>query len=137
MQRCYRIKEKSYQDYGGRGITVCDRWHDFVNFLADMGEVQAKLTLDRKDNNGNYEPTNCRWATRGQQLRNTRISQFVTHNGVTKSIWDWAEEIGIKGKTLKKRLSGGWDINKAMTTPTLSIKEVSAIGLAKRWNQTP
>ena len=70
--RCENPNATRYADYGGRGITVCDRWHDFAGFLADMGEQPPGLTLDRKDNDGNYEPGNCRWATRAEQNRNQR-----------------------------------------------------------------
>lgn len=135
MQRCYRKKEKSYRDYGARGITVCKRWHDFVNFLADMGEVPNGLELDRKDNNGNYEPTNCRWATINQQARNKRYSNRLTYNGETKSIWDWADEFGLKGKTLDNRIRRGWTVGKALTTPRMTIYEISAAGTYARWNQ--
>lgn len=133
-RRCSNKNCNSYPNYGGRGIKVCERWNSFVNFLEDMGEVPTGLTLDRyPDNNGNYEPSNCRWATRNQQVRNTRLSQLISYKGQTKSVWDWAEEVGIKAKTIKKRLASGWSVEKSFETPTLTIHQVSALGSLKQW----
>ena len=71
-QRCTNVNNHRYGDYGGRGVSVCEHWGDFENFLADMGERPEGRTLDRTDNEGNYEPTNCRWATRSEQDHNKR-----------------------------------------------------------------
>ena len=75
LQRCTNPKNKDFRHYGARGIAVCDSWQTFANFLADMGEKPNGLTIDREDNDGNYEPANCRWATRSQQMQNTRRNQ--------------------------------------------------------------
>ena len=80
VQRCTNPKATHFDCYGGRGITVCDRWRTFDNFLADMGNRPIGCTLDRQDNNGNYEPCNCRWATRKEQASNRRITQAVLHS---------------------------------------------------------
>src|SRR5690348_17067321 len=87
--RCGNPKEKYY---AGRGISICARWNDFGNFLADMGECAEGMTLDRIDTNGNYEPSNCRWATMKQQARNRRSNNRLTFNGRTQTIEEWADE---------------------------------------------
>jgi hypothetical protein len=80
FKRCYDPRHKGFKNYGGRGITVCKRWHTFANFLADMGErPHPKLTLERNDNDGHYGPDNCRWATRSEQARNRRNKLTVAH----------------------------------------------------------
>lgn len=84
IQRCENPKDKGYRNYGGRGIRVCDRWHSFINFIADMGNRPSdKHQLDRKNNDGNYEPSNCRWATKLENNANTRRNVFLTVNGET------------------------------------------------------
>lgn len=108
-QRCNNSGHKYYHCYGGRGITVCERWADtnpqgFINFLEDMGERPEGMTLDRIDNNKGYSKENCRWATRKQQSNNTRTVRLITFNGKTLSLSDWAKEIGIDVTTLSRRL---------------------------------
>ena len=94
--RCNNPNNKSHINYGGRGITVCERWDDFAVFLADMGSRPTpQHTIDRTDNNGNYEPSNCRWATRAEQARNSRGTVLVTHDGVTMCLKDWCTHLGV------------------------------------------
>jgi len=116
-QRCQNPKSTHYQNYGGRGIRVCERWdRDFLAFVADMGERPSQNhTLDRIENNGDYEPTNCRWATRAEQGRNKRNNHLVTYQGVTKPTSAWAEQMGISGTLLRKRLEIGWSSERALT----------------------
>jgi len=96
MQRCYYPDHTSYEYYGARGITVCKRWHKFENFLADMGEKPHDLTLSRKNNNGNYTPSNCSWQTDAQQTRNKSSNLFVKINGKRMIITDACNKLGIK-----------------------------------------
>lgn len=93
-QRCNNPKNPKYPDYGGRGISYCDRWESFENFLADMGERPTGTTIDRIDNGGNYEPGNCQWATNEQQSLNKRTSRLITWNGETKNLKQWADLSG-------------------------------------------
>jgi len=117
--RCNNPKNNRYDSYGARGIKVCDRWMaDFVNFLEDMGRRPSKAhSIDRIDNDGNYEPGNCRWATRKEQCRNRRSSRFLEFNGQVKTAAEWAEEVGIEQSTLNLRLKYGWSVERALTQP--------------------
>jgi hypothetical protein len=116
MQRCYNSKNSGYKNYGGRGIKVCDRWHTFENFFEDMGKRPKGLTLDRKDNNGDYCLENCRWATAKEQMNNNRNNNWLTHEGETRNITQWAGIIGISRNTLGKRLNFyKWSIEKTLS----------------------
>lgn len=119
--RCYNQNSDAYADYGGRGIVICDRWMTFENFLADMGKKPSPdLTIERIDNNGNYEPGNCIWATRVKQGRNTRRNHVLLFSGEAKPISQWAQERGIAYGTLSSRICRyGWPIEQALTIPTL------------------
>jgi hypothetical protein len=107
--RCTRKNSADWPNYGGRGITVCDGWlHSFENFLADMGECPSKkYTLERNDSNGNYEPSNCRWATKLEQARNTSRNRTLTFQGKTLCISEWAEITGLPYTTIIARLNRG------------------------------
>ena len=106
-KRCYCKTRKDYARYGGRGITVCKDWQDFIPFYnwAMSNGYSDDLTLDRKNVNGNYEPSNCRWATRKEQQNNRRCNHLLTYNGKTQTITQWAEEYGIAETTLYARLT--------------------------------
>lgn len=121
LTRCYDEKHKGYKNYGGRGITVCDRWrNDFTAFYADMGQRPfARYTLERRNNNGNYGPENCYWATLSQNLRNTRRTHLLTYKGETMSLKTWAERVHIPYFTLLCRIRAGWSPVEALTTPVL------------------
>lgn len=108
--RCHNPNATDYQHYGARGIVVCDRWrYSFQNFLDDMGERPSNLTIDRyPNNNGNYEPSNCRWATDSQQRRRRRNSRLVTFNGETKPLYDWCDQYGVNPCAVQQRLRMGW-----------------------------
>lgn len=119
LQRCRTQTHHAWNDYGGRGITVCDRWLVFKNFLADMGDPPAGLQLDRIDNDGNYEPGNCRWATRTVQAQNRQSTRLITFNGETKCMSEWARQLGVQPRLIAHRLKAGWTVEEALLRPTI------------------
>lgn len=122
-QRCLNPNNSRWKEYGGRGIKVCQHWLDsFENFLKDMGEKPFGLTLDRIDNDGDYTPENCRWATPKEQQRNRADTVLITYNGDTKTLYAWADITGIKSCTLYSRYFRKWTPEKILTYP-LQIKE--------------
>lgn len=116
-RRCSSPLDAFYQNYGGRGISVCAEWTLFENFLADMGEKPDGMTLERIDNDGHYEPDNCRWATPKDQARNRRSNRLLEHDGQTSVIAELAEEHGVASGTIRKRLSMGWSVERALHQP--------------------
>jgi hypothetical protein len=114
LERCLNPNNISYSYYGEKGVTVCERWLTFENFLADMGERPAGLTLDRLKSSEGYEKSNCRWANAKEQSRQNQ--KPITFAGETRSVWEWAEKIGLSPYTLYGRLRVGWSIEKALTT---------------------
>lgn len=118
-QRCLDPNSKIYFRYGGRGITICQRWLDsYENFISDMGRRPTALhTIERKDNDGPYDPSNCRWATRTEQANNRRTNHRLTYNGETLSIAEWSRKVGIAQMTLCARIKYGWSTEKALTQP--------------------
>ena len=119
LGRCNYPSTNSYKTHGGRGITICDDWlDDFRNFLSDMGECPEGLSLERNDNDGNYEPSNCRWATKKEQARNRRSNHNLTLKGETHCMVEWAKITGIKRATIAMRiLKYGWSVEDALTIP--------------------
>ena len=116
--RCRGTNDKRYEkrkNYDLRGIRVCKRWLRFENFLADMGERPTGLTLDRKDNNKGYSPSNCRWATMKQQIRNRRNRRTLKAFGQEVTIAEWAEISGLGWNTIKRRIVRGWSAERAVT----------------------
>lgn len=133
--RCYNRNHKSYQNYGARGITVCDEWRKdycaFRNWALENGyDESAKFgdcTIDRIDVNGPYSPENCRWANAIEQQNNTRKNHFITYNGQTKSIAEWARETGIASDTIYQRIGKlGWDPVDAITKPMRKVRKRAA-----------
>ena len=114
LTRCTNTKHHSYSRYGARGISVCDRWRSFEAFLEDMGECPAGLTIERIDNNGNYCPGNCKWATPWAQVRNTSRTHLISFNGETLCLTDWAKRLGIVNASLRRRLRS-WPLEIALT----------------------
>lgn len=102
--RCFNPALPNYHNYGGRGITVCERWRDFANFLADMGECPPGLTLERNNNQGDYEPGNCTWASYDAQGNNRRTNRLIECNGVTKTLSQWSRATGLHKDTIRWRL---------------------------------
>lgn len=121
--RCYSVTYRYYKRYGGRGIKVCDRWlgkDGFSNFLKDMGEKpSSKHSLDRIDNDGNYEPSNCRWSTQKAQVNNSSIPRMITIDGVEKTLGEWCKIYGTRPGMYFNRKREGWDDLLALSTPKL------------------
>jgi hypothetical protein len=116
-ERCTNPRGCRWEHYGARGITVCERWGSFENFLADMGERPPDMTLDRyPSKDGNYEPGNVRWAIAREQNLNTRRNRLLTHNGITLTFTEWAERLGLPRTTLGKRLDSGWTLDRALVS---------------------
>lgn len=117
-------KIDGYEHYGGRGIKMCDRWlESYPNFVNDMGRKPTlKHTLERKDVNGDYEPSNCIWATMVEQNNNRRDTKRITRDGRSMTVTQWCRELGMNPKTVLLRLFYGWNVERALTVP-IQIKE--------------
>ncbi len=122
QRRCYDEDNPAYANYGGRGIDVCNRWHDFTLFCEDMSPRPEGRTIDRIDNDSGYRPENCRWATPFEQQANKRNNMRITINGVTKIAAEWSRESGVDCATICCRIKSGWTPNKAVFSPARSVK---------------
>jgi len=112
--RCLNPASDRFAYYGGRGITICDRWSVFENFLQDMGERPKGMTLDRIDPNGHYEPSNCRWASAKTQASNTRRNRFLLHGGETLTMTEWARATGVCESFARRRLKRGLTVTQVI-----------------------
>jgi hypothetical protein len=140
-QRCGNPKNPNYDRYGGRGISVCDEWNDYIIFYewAIQNGYSDKLTLERKDNDLGYDPSNCKWATHKEQMNNNSRSNMLTHNGRTQSITMWAEELNIKTQTIQGRIDGNLSEDKIFYPGSLAAKNGKGHGdkldrLDARWS---
>ena len=121
-QRCNNPKNDNFHNYGGRGIAMCGRWNNpkdgFVNFLSDMGERPSKRHfIERIDNDGDYEPLNCKWADLVEQCNNRRGNRHITYDGETKTLANWARKMNMIPETISARIGRGWSVEKAIETP--------------------
>lgn len=114
MARCYNPKAISYDKYGARGIGVALRWHDFDNFLADMGHPPEGMTIERIKNDKAYSPTNCVWATMKSQARNRRNNTIIAFNGKSQPIAAWADELGVRADVISHRFHRGWRMKECL-----------------------
>lgn len=127
INRCRCPSDTNYSRYGGRGITVCERWYDFANFYADMGpRPSSKHSIERRDNNGNYEPENCYWTTKLVQQRNMRSNRLMTYEGRTQCVAAWADESPVSAAVLRYRLFKGWPFADALRLPKGARRPITA-----------
>ena len=129
-ERCYNPRNKSYERYGARGISVCEEWRKDFSVFAEWAEshgYEYGLTIDRIDGNGNYCPENCRWVTPAQQNRNYSRNHMITYNGETKCLADWADQYGINRATMYLRIKRGKDLDEVFSKED---------GRTTRWKRT-
>lgn len=124
-QRCTNPNWSDFHRYGGRGIAVCDEWNDFQKFYSwsKSNGYLKNLSIDRKDNDGNYTPENCKWSTNKEQSRNRSSNRIIKHNGISKTLAEWSEEKGIEPHTISKRIEALWPIDDALNLPLYSRRD--------------
>ncbi len=134
IQRCLNPNAPEYKYYGGRGISICEKWKTFASFYADMGDRPPGKSLDRKDPNGNYEPSNCRWATRSEQASNKRNSLLIAFKGKSQCAMDWSQETGIPYSTIRGRCKRGLSpeeiLKEFITSDKAFLRDVSPAELS-------
>ena len=134
-QRCTNPNTESYKHYGARGIVVCEHWQgNFQNFLADMGVKPKGLSIERLNNDGNYEPENCIWADQKTQHRNRRVSAFLEYAGKRLTITEWAARIGRHPTTINSRLKRGMSLEEVLSP---NIWTPNSLAVAKELPETP
>lgn len=128
LQRCTDPKCANYPRYGGRGIKVCERWKSFANFIEDMDVRPSRFhQIDRMDNNGDYAPGNCRWSTAREQANNRRSNRLISFAGETRTLFQWAEHIGLKPRTLWARIKAGTPLAIALHAPLSNNRKKLAV----------
>jgi hypothetical protein len=131
VQRCTNNRVKNWMDYGGRGITVCEEWLKYENFIADMGvRPSIKHSLERRDNEAGYSKSNCYWATRMEQAKNKRNNRWIEINGETKHLAGWARHFGTSQSLAISRVGRGWTWEDALSKPPRKITTRKRIAFA-------
>lgn len=119
-QRCTNPNATGYDRYGGRGISLCERWRDYTTFLADMGERPSnRYTIERSNNDGDYEPGNCRWATRKEQGQNRASSRLIRYNNEVRTVIQWCEHLKLDEELVRSRLKLKWPFDKIISRPAM------------------
>ena len=125
-KRCFNPTDSSYESYGKRGITVCVRWMTYKNFAEDMGPRPPNTTMDRKENDGDYEPGNCHWASREQQANNTSRNRHIEFRGERLTASQWTKKLGVNRWVLYGRIKSGWSDEEIISTPFRSETSITA-----------
>lgn len=122
IRRCCNPKDTNWPIYGGRGIKVCEEWKTFANFISDMGAGKKGWSIERINNNGDYELANCAWATRKRQNRNTRTNKIITFKGITGCVAELCERFNVNPVLIRNRLKHQWSVEESFTTPPRLVR---------------